>query len=97
MTLTQQLRRIENDILLILSKHDSLTQEELYKLRGNQLKSISEYGWSFALENLERRHEVESYVVLPNPNYKWKLKNPERKSYIKEVEEFTSKKVSNDM
>lgn len=97
MTLTEQFKRIEDDILLVLSKHESLTQSELYSLRGDQLKNISEYGWSFAIDNLEKRHEIECYAPHLMGNLQWQLKNPERRAFIKEVEEFTSKKLFHDL
>lgn len=88
--LTRQLDRIGKDILEVLKDSPKpLTQTQLHAL--SKLKNISENGWSFALDKLERNHLVE--FVDP---YFWKLKDPERKAYLNTVEQLTSTRLDSD-
>lgn len=95
-TLTETLDKIGADILhhLSLSKVP-LSQWELYERSElgvvKKGAGLSEYGWSFALEKLERKHLIE-FVGPKN----WKLKDTERQNYINEIESMVKTKVYPD-
>ncbi len=57
-TLTQVLQLIQDDILSVLkdNKGKAMTQDQLFKKR--KLMNYSEYGWSFALEKLEKKNLI---------------------------------------
>lgn len=84
-----QLERIEADIMNVLTTAPIIgakfTQDELY---AHSKLSLSSYGWSFALDRLEAKHEIE----FVDPCH-WRLKNYEEKAYLKIIEEYTSTKV----
>jgi hypothetical protein len=96
MSLTSTLTEIGADILhhLSLSK-EPLTQRQLFERSEIGVfktgAGYSELGWAHALDKLERKHLVE----FVNDRY-WKLKEPERAHYMKEVESVTLKKVFPD-
>jgi len=58
-TITKALKRIEDDILQVLSEAngESLTQDQLFQ--RTHLVHTAEYGWTFALENLEKQKKIE--------------------------------------
>jgi hypothetical protein len=95
-TLTDQLNKIGKDILMHLANSkEALTEDELYK-RSNLSPEktgagLSRFGWGFALDKLERSHEIE----FVDPQH-WRLKNPERKAYLNNVNELTNTKVRPD-
>lgn len=95
-SLSQTLTEIGEDILKHLTaSKEPLTQTELFKLSDIGVfktgAGYSDFGWGFALEKLEKKHLVE--FVDGN---RWRLKNPERANYIKEVESVTHTKVFPD-
>lgn len=57
-SLTEVLKKIERDIVQVLSEAqgEALTQEQLF-LRTHLLHT-AEYGWSFAIENLEKAKKI---------------------------------------
>lgn len=53
-TLTEQLQLIQDDIVQVLKeKGKAMTQDELFK--NTHLEHMSWYGWSFALDKLEKQ------------------------------------------
>lgn len=53
-TLTEQLQLIQDDIIRVLEeKGKPMTQDELFE--NTHLKHMSWYGWSFALDKLEKQ------------------------------------------
>lgn len=58
-TLTEQLKKIENDILTVLNENGNqpMTQDQLFA--KTHLVHMAEYGWSFALNNLEKQRKIE--------------------------------------
>lgn len=56
-TLTEQLKKIQDDVLVVLKeKGKPMTQDELFK--NTHLEHMSWYGWSFALDKLEKQKLV---------------------------------------
>jgi len=89
--LTKQLIRIGLDIVDVMEnnpKNTVWTQHELY-LESKLKKHISETGWSYALDRLERAH----IVRFVDPYY-WILTPKEEILYLNAVEEFTDTKIS---
>lgn len=91
-TIVEQLDRIGEDILQVLTKHKTpMTVHQLHILRDKEKCDLSSYGWSFALDRLEKKHLVE-FV----PPYFWKLKDQSRTMYMHEVEQLCNKRVTPD-
>ncbi len=66
-TLTDQLKRIEDDIIIVLKETKKpLTQEQLYE--KSKLENMSYFGWTFALQNLEKKKLIE--IIKSD---KWRL------------------------
>jgi len=63
-TLTEQLRKIENDITRVLSENSNkaMTQDQLFD--KTHLENMSYYGWSFALSNLEKAGKIKNTGVI---------------------------------
>ena len=57
-TLTESLNLIAKDIVQVLKDNGNqpMTQDQMFAKR--KLMNYSEYGWSFALQNLERKKLV---------------------------------------
>ena len=55
MTLTESIKEIEDDIIKVLTENQpiDLSQDELYA--HTHLKNKAEFGWSFAIEKLEKK------------------------------------------
>lgn len=95
-TLTDQLNKIGKDILLhLVNSNVPLTEDQLYKRSDLGVEKtgvgLSRFGWGFALEMLEKKHEIE----FVDPMH-WQLKNPERKAYLNNVTELVQTKVRPD-
>lgn len=94
-SLSEVLDRIGEDILRVLATaKEPMTQCKIYSLRT--LKNYSEDGWSYALDKLERNHQVETVCPDDNGALYWKLKDPFRKHYIEQLQEFTKTKIYPD-
>ncbi len=66
-TVTEQLFKIQKDIMYCLHEANKpMTQDELHE--GKKLKNMSYYGWSFALDNLEK----EGYITMVGFN-NWQI------------------------
>lgn len=53
-TLTEQLKKIQDDIIVVLNeKNKPMTQYELFN--NTHLEHMSYFGWSFALDKLEKQ------------------------------------------
>lgn len=94
-TISETLNRIGADILKhLLESKKPLTQYELYQrseISSYSKPGLSEFGWGFALEKLERKHLIEMI-----DDDRWQLKNGDRTMYLKTIEEMTGTKVYPD-
>ena len=57
-TISQQLRKIENDILTVLKENPKLKMTQVDLFKKTKLRNMAEYGWSFALDNLEKANKI---------------------------------------
>lgn len=91
-TIVEQLDRIGEDILQVLAKEKvPMTCFQLHVARNKEKCNLSSYGWSYALDRLERKHLVE-FV----PPCHWQLKDQSRTMYMRTVEEFFNERVTPD-
>jgi len=91
-TIVEQLDRIGEDILRVLAEEKTpMTVFQLHVLRDKEKCDLSSYGWSFALDRLERKHLVE--FVSP---CHWQLKDQSRTMYIRELEDLLDKRITPD-
>lgn len=72
-TLTQQLKKIADDIVTVLKENGNkpMTQDQLFK--KTHLEHMSEYGWSFALTDLERAKVIKDVGVIYNGEIQYQL------------------------
>ncbi len=75
--LTDVINGIKRDILEVFAKNNNepLTQGELYKKRDATLRFTSEFGWSFALEKLEKEKLICMSGTIYNGEILYKLTN----------------------
>jgi hypothetical protein len=73
-TLTDSLNLIGKDIVQVLKDNGNkpMTQDQLFAKR--KLMNYSEFGWSFALERLEKKKIVTEDGEDKNGNIKFKLR-----------------------
>ena len=72
-TISQQLRKIENDILTVLGENPTLkmTQDDLFK--KSKLRFMAEFGWSFALDNLEKANKIKVVGHIYNGELQYQI------------------------
>lgn len=107
-SVTQQLERIEKDILYVLECNGSqsndsnsiaMTENDLYSSPYSRLNNISSYGWRFALENLEKKKLIVSDPTMKNwAGYKLTTQETreevrERDNYENEIENYVGQKA----
>ncbi len=98
--LTIQLEKIENDIIEVLEGNKNANNGQLFPItaeslhKKTKLKNISFYGWSFAIENLEKKGLIES-VDTRDIHLGYKLtdtltreEHQEREKYEDEIESY---------
>lgn len=72
LTIRQALKKIEDDIVQVLTESkEPLTQDQLFA--KTKLQNTSEYGWSFALENLEKENKIKVAGVIYKGILQYKL------------------------